>query len=126
MTFAQHSRLGACRWIGVLADSLSAMIGVLTAGEGVAVGLWARLGVTAVVSLVGAAGLCAALNAAGMDPGTAGAAVAGLATVVVTLGAVWASGARESTAPGVEGGAGVTVTVESGGGPSTRSCVRAG
>jgi hypothetical protein len=104
MTFAQHSRLGACRWIGVLADSLSAMIGVLTAGEGVAVGLWARLGVTAVVSLVGAAGLWAALNAAGMDPGTAGAAAAGLATVVVTLGAVWASGARESTAPGVEGG----------------------
>jgi hypothetical protein len=98
MTFAQPPRPGARRWIGVLADGLSAMIGVLTAGEGVAVGFWARLGVTAVVSLVAGAGLWAALNAAGTDPGIAGGAAAGLATVVVTLGAVWASRARESTA----------------------------
>lgn len=68
-------------------------------------GLWARLSVTAVASLVAGAGLWAALDAVGADPGIAGGAAAGLVTVVVTLGAVWASQARESIAPTAEGGA---------------------
>ena len=101
---SQHPGLYTCGRFGVLADGLGAMMGGLTAGKGVAVGLWARLGVTAVVSLAAGAGLWAALNAAGVDPGVAGGAAAGLATVLVTLGAVWASRARESTATDVDGG----------------------
>ena len=57
------------------------------------------------VSLVAGAGLWAALDAAGVDPGLAGGAAVGVATVVVTLGGVWASRARESTTPaGLERG----------------------
>ena len=73
-----------------------------------AVGLWGRLGVTAVVSLGLGAGLWAVLDAAGVDPGLGSGAAAGLAAVLVTLGAVWASRARETAArlPGRDGGVG--------------------
>lgn len=66
-------------------------------------GLWARLGVTAVVSMGLGAALWAVLNAAGVDVAIASGAAAGLATVVVTLGAVWVSRARENRASAAGG-----------------------
>jgi hypothetical protein len=65
----------------------------------VALRLWARLGVIAVVSAGLGAALWAVLNAAGVDAPTASGAAAGLATVLVTAGTVWASRASESSAP---------------------------
>jgi hypothetical protein len=70
--------------------------------EGVALRLWARLGVTAAVSAGLGAALWAVLNAAGVDAGISSGAAAGLATVVVTVGTVWASRASESPVPAAE------------------------
>lgn len=61
-------------------------------------GLWARLCVTAIVSMGLGAALWAVLDAAGVDAGIAAVAAAGLPVVVVTLGAVWADRARETAA----------------------------
>jgi hypothetical protein len=69
------------------------------------VGLWPRLGWTAAVTLALAGGCWWGLRAAGADQATAVAVAAGLAAVVVALGAVWAS-----RAGGAEGGAGPVVS----------------
>ena len=68
-------------------------------------GLWPRLGWTAAVTLALAGGCWWGLRTAGADQATAVAVAAGLAAVVVALGAVWAS-----RAGGAEGGAGPVVS----------------
>jgi tetratricopeptide (TPR) repeat protein len=64
------------------------------------VGFWARLSITAGVSLGAGGGLWALLNYLGTDSGAAGGAAGALAGVTATLGAVWAArevGAQESS-----------------------------
>jgi tetratricopeptide (TPR) repeat protein len=65
----------------------------------VPVGFWARLSFTAVVSAGLGAALWAVLNAIGAGAGIAIGAAGGLATIVVTLGALWVSRARGGTDP---------------------------
>lgn len=57
-------------------------------------GLWPRLSWAAVVTFALAGACWAVLRAAGTNPAIAVTAAAGMATVAVTLGAVWASRAR--------------------------------
>ena len=54
-------------------------------------GFWTRLGIAAMVSLAAGAVCWALLYAAGTDPAIASGTAAALATVIVTLGGVWAS-----------------------------------
>ncbi len=60
-------------------------------------GLWARLGVTAVVTLGLSAGLWAVLQTVGIDQVIGAGAAAGLAAVLAALGATWVARARDSS-----------------------------
>jgi hypothetical protein len=82
------------------------MIRLLADAGGVALRLLVRLGVITVVSAGLGAALWAVLNASGVDVGIASGAAAGLATVVVTAGTVWASRASESSPPALGGSGG--------------------
>lgn len=59
-----------------------------------ALGLWLRMGASALAATAAAAGLWLATEFAGAGQTTAAAAAAIAATVVVTLGAVWAARAK--------------------------------